>query len=152
MMVALADKIGARWEAAYPSVTGIAAGVVAYLYAPEHKWAIENIFVAIFTLGTVTAGFGLAIYTFLLTTESGFIGKTKRSIYYRHLLKYVLIATIASAILSIVSIPGMVVKDVPRPYSLHAIYIAVWAGVGGWTVGSLFRAGHLFSIFAREHH
>jgi hypothetical protein len=52
--------------------------------------ADRKLFVAVFTLGTVTAGFGFAIYTFLLTTDSGFIGIAKRSIYYRHMLIYVL--------------------------------------------------------------
>jgi hypothetical protein len=118
----------------------------------RQHWVTENLFVAIFTLGTVTAGFGLAIYTFLLTTESGFIGRAKNSVYYRHLLTYVLVGAILSAALSIVSVPGMIVKSVPAVNSLHALYIAIWAGFLGWTAAALFRAGHLFTIFAREHH
>src|ERR1700730_13561914 len=96
-MNTLVDKIGVRWEGYYPSLLGIVGAVVGYAIGPEalhaahvKQWAVENIFVAVFTLATVTAGFGLAIYTFLLTTESGFIGRTKRSIYYKNLLYYVL--------------------------------------------------------------
>jgi hypothetical protein len=105
-----------------------------------------------FTLETVAAGFGLTIYTFLLTTESGFIGRAKNSIYYKHLLTYVLLATIANAVASVVSIPGMVIKEPPHPQSLHALYVSIWGGTGGWAAAALLRAGHLFSIFAKEHH
>jgi hypothetical protein len=125
-------------------------GALHYVHVKE--WAVENIFVADFTLATVTAGFGLAIYTFLLTTESGFIGLAKRSIYYRHLLTYVLIATVLSAITALLSVPGMVVKEAPAPHSIHAVYVGVWSGLSVWTAAALFRAGHLFAIFAREHH
>src|SRR5256885_1346501 len=106
-MATLVDKIGARLEVFYPGLLGAVGAVVGYAYAPAwlnslhaKQGVIENIFVAVFILGTVTAGFGLAIYTFLLTTESGFIGRAKRSIYYRYLLTYVLGATVLSAILA----------------------------------------------------
>jgi hypothetical protein len=158
-MATITEKIGARWEVTYPILFAAAGVIVGYSYGPgwleaihTKQGVVENIFVAVFTLGTVTAGFGLAIYTFLLTTESGFIGRAKRSIYYRHLLTYVLMATVLSAVLAIVSIPGMVIKDAPHPHSLHAIYLAAWAGMLAWASAALFRAGHLFSIFAREHH
>ncbi|MGX9431757.1 hypothetical protein [Bradyrhizobium sp. LeoA1S1] len=158
-MNTLVDKIGVRWEEHYPSVFGIIGALVGFTLGPEalhyvhaKQWAMENIFVAVFTLATVTAGFGLAIYTFLLTTETGFIGRAKRSIYYRHLLTYVLIATVLSAVAALASVPGMVVKDAPEQYSFHAAYVGVWVGLSIWTAAALFRAGHLFSIFAREHH
>lgn len=158
-MTTLVDKIGVRWEAYYPSALGVISAILGYLFGPDalhfmhaKEWAIENIFVAVFTLGTVTAGFGLAIYTFLLTTESGFIGRMKKSIYYRHLLTYVLIATLLSAALALVSIPGMVIKSAPAHYSWHAVYVGFWAGLDIWTLGALVRAGRLFSVFARQHH
>lgn len=159
MVAAVVDRLGARWEHIYPGLCGVAGTAIGYLYGPSvlgyiesRHWVLENLFVAVFTIGTVTAGFGLAIYTFLLTTESGFIGRAKNSMYYRHLLTYVLVATILSAVLCIVSIVGMIVKTPPAPNSLHALYVAIWTGLLGWTAAALFRAGHLFAIFAREHH
>jgi hypothetical protein len=158
-MAILVDRIGLQWEALYPAIMGAGAGAIAYVFVPdwlhfmhERQWAIENIFVAIFTLGTVAAGFGLAIYTFLLTTESGFIGRTKNSIYYKHLLKFVLLATIANAILSATSIPGMVIKDVPSHHSILNLYVGIWGGISVWSAATMFRAIYIFSIFAREHH
>jgi hypothetical protein len=158
-MNTLVNKIGVRWEGYYPSVLGVISAIAGCVIGPDalhyihaKEWAVENLFVAVFTLTTVTAGFGLTIYTFLLTTESGFIGRAKRSIYYRHLLTYVLIATVLSAISALVSVPGMVVKEAPPPHSIHAVYIGVWSGLSIWTAAALYRAGHLFSIFAREHH
>jgi hypothetical protein len=158
-MTALTNKIGVHWENNYPVLSAIACALLGYFYGPDvlhfvhaSQWALENIFVAVFTLGTVTAGFGLAIYTFLLTTETGFIGRVKRSIYYRHLLTYVLIATAMSGLLAFLSIPGMVIKDAPEPHTVHAIYVGIWFGICAWTFAALIRAGHLFSVFAREHH
>jgi uncharacterized membrane protein len=106
---------------AYPALIGIACGILWYVFGPQlfqaihaKQGALENIFVVIFTLGTFAASFGLTIYTFLLTTESGFIGRAKKSIYYRHLLTYVLLATIANALVSFISMPGMVIKEPPH--------------------------------------
>jgi hypothetical protein len=64
----------------------------------------------------------------------------------------VLIGTILSAITAFVSIPGMVINESPAPHSLHTVYVGVWSGLSIWTAAALFRAGHLFGIFAREHH
>lgn len=158
-MSALGDRFGVKWEAYYPLTFGIVGGLLAYVIGPHtmqaiesRQWEIENLFVAVFTLGTVTAGFGFAIYTFLLTTDSGFIGIAKRSIYYRHILTYVLRGTFLSTVTAVLSIPGMLVKCAPEVGSFHAFYVAVWSGVSIWTGAALFRAGHLFSIFAAEHH
>lgn len=158
-MTTIVDRIHFHWERFYPLAASVVGLIVGYLYAPgwlhhlhAKDWAVENIFVAVFTIATVLAGFGLAIYTFLLTTESGFIGRAKRSVYYRQMLTYVVIAAALSAILAVVSIPGMVVKEAPEPYSLHALYIAIWSAMSWWTVAAVYRAGYLFSIFARHHH
>jgi hypothetical protein len=158
-MSTLVNRLGVQWERGYPLFSAAAGAAVGYMYGPgwlhhlhEKQWVIENIFVAVFTLATVTAGFGLAIYTFLLTTESGFIGRAKKSIYYRNLLTYVIVATAISAVLAVVSIPGMLIKESPDPHSAHALYVAVWTAVVCWNGAAIFRAGHLFSIFARQHH
>jgi hypothetical protein len=158
-MTTLVDRIALQWERVYPLAACAIGLVVGYLYAPawlDHlhakDWAIENIFVAIFTLATVTAGFGLAIYTFLLTTESGFIGRAKKSVYYRQMLTYVVIAAGLSSALALISIPGMIIKEAPQPHSLHAVYIALWLAASCWTAAAVYRAGYLFSIFARQHH
>jgi hypothetical protein len=153
-------RISRQWERIYPATFfGLAGAVAGYLYGPqvlcvihERQWSLENIFVAVFTLGTVAAGFGLTIYTFLLTTESCFIGMAKRSIHYKQMLTYVLCASSFSGLLSLVSIPGMVVKDAPEPYYVLSMYYALWGGLFIWTCSSLFRAAHIFSIFAREQH
>jgi hypothetical protein len=158
-MSVIVDRISLHWERGHPIVFGLAGFVTSYLYGAEalcwlhaKHWVIENIFVAVFTLGTVAAGFGLAIYTFLLTTETGFIGRAKKSMYYRNLLTYVLHAIIMSGGVAILSIPGMIINEAPQPYSLHALYVALWFGLLTAGCAALFRAGHLFSIFAREHH
>jgi hypothetical protein len=158
-MTTIVDRISLQWERLYPLVACALGLAVGYVYAPgwlhhlhEKDWAIENIFVAVFTLATVTAGFGLAIYTFLLTTESGFIGRAKKSIYYRQMLTYVVIAAALSATLALISIPGMIIKEAPQSHSPHAIYIALWLAALCWTSAAVYRAGYLFSIFARQHH
>ena len=158
-MTTIVDRISLQWERVYPLGACALGLVVGYVYTPgwlhhlhEKDWAIENIFVAVFTLATVTAGFGLAIYTFLLTTESGFIGRAKKSIYYRQMLTYVVIAAALSAALALISVPGMVIKEAPQSHSLHAVYIALWLAASCWTFAALYRAGYLFSIFARQHH
>jgi hypothetical protein len=158
-MTTLADRMALQWERVYP-LTAFGVGLaIGYFYVPgwlnalhARDWAIENIFVAIFTLATVIAGFGLTIYTFLLTTESGFIGRAKKSIYYRQMLTYVVIAAALSTVLAFASIPGMIIKEAPQPHSIYAAYVAIWLAITLWTVAAVYRAGYLFSIFARQHH
>lgn len=158
-MITIVERIAFQWERLYPPAAGLAGLAVGYLVLPgwlhhfhAKGWAIENGFVAVFTLATVMAGFGLAIYTFLLTTESGFIGRAKRSIYYKQMLTYVVVTAGLNAALAIISIPGMIVKEAPEPHSLYAVYAAIWMATTCWTLAAAYRAGYLFSIFARQHH
>ena len=158
-MTTLVDRIHFQWERVYPLVCGLVGLAVGFFFMPkwlhhihEKTWAIENVFVAAFTIATVMAGFGLAVYTFLLTTESGFIGRAKRSIYYKQMLTYVVTAAGLSALLAVISIPGMIVKEAPITSTIYCAYAALWSSSTCWTLAAGFRAGHIFSIFAREHH
>jgi hypothetical protein len=158
-MPSIANRASLYLERGYPLVIGAVGATVGYLFGPgllcgfnEKQWIVENIYVAVFTLGTVASGFGLTIYTFLLTTESGFIGRSKKSIYYRRLLIYLRKATLMSGTIAIVSIPGMVIKDVHYTYIFNNLYVSAWCGILTWTSALLFRVVHVFSILAKEHH
>jgi hypothetical protein len=67
-------------------------------------------------------------------------------------LTYVLLATALSGVLALVSAPLIVIKYVPVTLSFDGIYLALWSGVAACTTAALYRAGRLFSVFAREHH
>jgi hypothetical protein len=159
-MTTMTDWAWLQWERAYPTVLGVGAGAISLCYAPEilhtihaNNWSVENIYLAIFTIATVASGFTFTTYTFLLTTESGFIGRAKQSIYYRHMLTYVLRATILGGLLAAATVPLLVMKTVPASViSVDNLLVAVWWGLTIGTGAAFFRAAYLFGIFAHQHH
>jgi len=57
-MSALGDRFRVKWEAYYPLALGMVGGFLAYVVGPHamqaieaRQWDIENLFVAVFTLG-----------------------------------------------------------------------------------------------------
>lgn len=159
-MTTAVDWLWLQWERVYPTACGIAAGILAFCYGPKlgaafakNDWSVENLYLAVLTIATVASGFTFATYTFLLTTESGFIGRAKNSIYYRHMLTYVLRATILGGIVAVATIPFFITKLTPvNILSQSNLLIAFWAALTVGTIAAFYRAAYLFAIFARQHH
>lgn len=159
-MATLVDVVGARWEANYPLALGCAGSVMALAFAPQflnyifdNKWDVGVLFSSVFDLAAVATAFSFTFYAFIVTADGGFIGRMKRSIYYKALLRFTIVATILGGILVIASIPLMIVKPIPASsWSISCFAVAVWFGLVAATSAAFFRAARLFAIFASQHH
>lgn len=159
-MTTVANWFWLQWERTYPTIFGMGGAVLCLFYAPkffhlakDSNWSVENIYLAVLTISTVASGFTFTTYTFLLTTESGFIGRAKNSIYYRQMLTYVLRATVLGALVAIATVPLFVMKTISADFwSRDNLIIAIWCGLTIGTATAFYRAAYLFAIFARQHH
>ena len=159
-MTTITDWIWLQWERIYPTASGFTAVVAAFAYGPKmigmfdgHNWSIENLYLAILTVATVASGFTFTTYTFLLTAESGFIGRAKRSIYYRNMLAYVLRATILGGVVTVATVPLFIARLAPTEiWSQGNLLLSLWCGLTVGTAAAFYRAAYLFAIFARQHH
>jgi hypothetical protein len=155
---ALTGRIGLAWETFFPFVSGLISGVVVYFWGPRgfsylatKEYAHESIYSSVFDITSIATAFLLTFFTFVITTDRGFIGRAKGTRPYRLLLAYTLRALALGVALIVLSVPMMVVEPCPVSRADPALYaVAIWAGLSVWTLAAFVRAAHLFSIFAVE--
>lgn len=118
--------------------------------ASEREWAADTVYSATFDVATVLTAFLFAFYTFVLTQESGFIGRMKRTAAYRGLLRFTTGAMGLGVVLVVSSIPMMIINPQPKtPDDPTIIFVACWAGLAAWSFAAFLRAALVFGIFAR---
>lgn len=154
------DHLGLVWERSYPSALG-ALGLVsaliwapdAYAYMEERHWLVENIYLCVFEVSLVFTAFCVTFYTFLITAESGFISRIRKSLYFRNLLTHIVRALLFGGLLTVFSTPMLVVVPAAASENPAAtLAIALWFGLAVTTVAAFVRAARLFAIVAAEQH
>src|SRR5262245_16937511 len=141
-MATIAARIEARIEANYPAIFGIASGVLALAYAPDFfaliadkRWKIEAVYSSVFNFSGISTAFLFAFYTFVAVTERGFLGQARTSRYFRLTMKYAVRAIILGFLLTIVSIPMMIIEPSPKEWSGLPYYaVAAWLALTGWAI------------------
>jgi hypothetical protein len=155
-MASLANQISLRWETWYPAVFGAAAGAAAYVYGPamfadlhSRGWAEMKIYDSAFDVVVVTTPFLFTVYSFVITTERGFIGRMRSSIYFAALIRYAVTAIWLGAVLTVATIPLQIAALKPVAGDHWSIVaFAIWAVLAVATFAALFRAARLFIVFA----
>lgn len=159
-MTAALDRIHLVFEANYPMIFGGIAAAAALAYAPqaisvftENEWKIDSIYSAVFDVSAITTPFLFTFYSFVATAERGFIGRMRASVYYRMLMQYTVRALLLGGLLTLLSIPVMVIE--PKPATLGEashLLLVIWLGLAVWTLSAFVRAAYIFSVFARNQH
>lgn len=158
-MTSVLGKFGAIRERNLPLVVGIIACVCTYLfchhaftYLLEREMSYQNIYSAVFDVSAIFTAFLLTFFTFVITTERGFIARSRGTRPYAMLLVFTRRAMALGLVLTIFSIPMMVVEPAPTDQAAPAtIAVAIWVGWTTWTSAAFLRAANLFLIFAKEH-
>lgn len=156
-MATIGDRVQKIIEDTYPLVAGMLAGGLALAVVPriyyivqEHDLKIDQAYSGVFGLTTVLTGFLFTFYSFVITTDHGFIGKARSSIYLKRTVTFTITALVAGAIAALGSLPMMVWQPgLDEP--LAQVAFAVWAGVATWALLAFERAARLFIIFTRRH-
>jgi hypothetical protein len=155
-MATVVDKIARRIEDHYPHGIGMAAGTAMLIYGPRviacataSGWQLDQLYGAIFNLSTVFTGFLFTFYTFVVTTDRGFLGKAKHSLYFKRANGFTILAIVAGFILCVLSVP-MLVRP-PAPTGPGLAFLSIWVAVAFWALLAFERATRVFIIFVSRH-
>lgn len=153
-MATLADRAGKAFEDLYPHLTAIAIGAACYLngqpfaaFVTQHQLKIDQAYTGIFGISTVLTGFLFTFYSFVLTTEHGFIGRARTSYFLRRTTVFTVTALVAGATAALASMILLVWQ--PRlAWTVGGIAFAFWAAIAVWSLLCFERACRLFMIFS----
>lgn len=140
------------WEQIYPFVLGLLAAVAwiifgadVVVYAGHHNWHLDQLYTAVFAFLAVTTGFLATFYCTIQCMSEGFIQRICNTRTLSGFLAFTKHAIIIGFIMSLVSIPMMVVTPLPTTsFSLGSLIVAVWLGVAVYAVASFYRVASLF--------
>lgn len=158
-MATIADRFVANVEASYPMLLGAIGAAASFVYAPDAiahmiaaKWSVGAVYSSVFNVAAITTPFLFTFYSFVVTTDRGFIGRAKGSVYYAATVRFTVWALIFGAALTLASIPMIVIEPKPSGISEWSnLALAAWVGFAIWTFGAFVRAAFLFSIFVQQH-
>lgn len=157
-MATTIDRIHFALEANYPAILAAVSAVGAFVYAPQaiqaiqsHGWKLDSVYSSVFDVSAITTPFLFTFYSFVATTERGFIGRMKASIYYKLMMQYTVRALLLGGFLTLASIPMMIIEPAPTTTGGADHWLLVlWIGLAVWTLSSFARAAYIFSVFARN--
>ena len=155
-MATLTDRLLNRWELHHPAILSTATFAVAlwkgprsYALVDTSKLHIDQLYTCMFTYATVITAFLLTFYTFIITGDRGFLPAARESLYFKRTISYTLRAIIFGALLSVVTVPLLIVQPVPKAGETWMIYAAAWFGLTTWATASFIRSSWLFVVFTR---
>jgi hypothetical protein len=140
------------WEQIYPFVLGLIAaaawmifGSNVVCYAQQHNWHLDQLYTAVFAFLAITTGFLATFYCTIQCMSEGFIQRIRNTQTLNGFLAFTKHAIIIGFIVSIVSVPMMVVTPMPiTSFSWSAVIVALWLGVAVYAVASFYRVASLF--------
>lgn len=150
--------VEARLEQAFPFAVGAIASVLCLAWGDEAigamdgaGWNVGAIYSSVFDVSAIFTPFAFTFFTLFVTTDRGFIGKAKGTLPYKRTVEYTLTAMLLGGLLTVTSIPMLIVVPKPTDFSLALLAVSAWLGLTTWTAAAFARAAYIFSIFAREH-
>lgn len=156
-MATVGDRIEKAFEDLYPHLIGAGVGLLSLTLSDDiassikaYSLKIDQAYSGVFGLVTVLTGFLFTFFTFIVTTDHGFIGKARSSIYLRRANAFTITALISGATAALCSL-AMMVWQPNLSWLPGLIAFAVWVGVSVWSVLAFERAARLFIVFARRH-
>lgn len=155
-MATAGDKARKIYEDIYPHGAALLVGAACYLngdalarFVERHQLKVDEAYTGIFGIATVLTGFLFTFYSFVLTTEHGFIGRARTSYYLRRTTIFTVTALVAGAASAIASLTILVWQP-GIASSAGGIAFAVWAAVSVWSLLCFERACRLFMIFSTQ--
>lgn len=156
-MATLLDRANKLVEDVYPHAVGLAsAGVAIWLggciarAVLAHGLKLDQAYSGVFGLSSVLAGFLFTFYSFVLTTDRGFLGKARSSIYLRRTSTFTVTALIAGTLAALASLPMMTWQP-PLTSTMAQTAFGIWLGTSIWAILAFERAARLFIIFCNRH-
>lgn len=158
-MTSLIDHISFHWEGWYPAALGVVAGVTAFALGPDlfafleaKGWKGGQLYDSVFDIACVTTPFLFTFYSFVVTTERGFIARARNSRYFRDCVRFTMWAIALGAILTVATVPMQIAEiKAVKGNEYTTVAFALWVALAVATFAAFYRAAHLFVIFAANH-
>lgn len=144
------------WEHAYPAVFGAVTAVACLFWgyklvgiAVDRNWHLDQIYSAALALVAITTGFLATFYGTIQSMTTGFIQQIRQTSKFRLFLAYVRQAIVIGFVVSVFTVPALVVQPMPGPtVSQETIWSALWLGSVVWALASFYRVASLmFFVF-----
>lgn len=156
-MATRTDRALKRWEIHHPMILSAGTlgavlwyGPEVFAYAELQQWHIDQLYTCVFTYSTVLTAFLFTFYTFIITGDRGFLTAARETIYFKQTIGYTMKAIMTGAVLSLASVPMLIVQPTPIAGDPWMAYAALWAALTVWSVASFVRAARLFAVFTNR--
>lgn len=152
----MAKNAAHRWEKWHPPALAAATTTALWLWgfplaqqAVERQWKVDELYTAVFNIAGIYTAFLFTFYSFIATTDRGFIGRSKDSRYYRQTVNYTISALVLGGALCVLTLPILVIEPDLRSHAGRVV-ASSWVGLSVWASAAFVRAAYLFTIFARS--
>lgn len=147
-------SLGRRFEEFAPLVAGSLTCFMLLIFTPAmFSWAgvnekpIDRIFSGAFDLFCVFTAFLFTFYSFVVSSEKGFLSAVKKTEYFRRLKIYTFKAVVLGAIMVLFSYVMMVFSPEPVLYFTTSYFaVAAWGFGFSFSFISFVRSAYIFSI------
>lgn len=117
---------------------------VVHRFAPG-GWKAEGLYSAVFNWAAIQTGFAFGVYGFVLAKSEGFVGALSATVAMKRFIGYVKSANIAGFILTIFSIPLLIVNpNLAAPSHSTYGFVALWFSLFVWAFMSFLRIAYTF--------
>lgn len=139
------ERQGPKTLVAVAGVSFVIWGNVFFEKAVAEKWAIDSLYSAIFDVSSIVCAFLFSFLIFIKTTENRFLSSFRQDRLYGVMTRDFLASIFSSFILTVVTIPLIVV--VPKPELLMNVWflvVLIWFCLVGYVIACTFRSGYQF--------
>ncbi|WP_099556609.1 hypothetical protein [Hartmannibacter diazotrophicus] len=113
----------------------------------EHDLSIEALYSAVFDWASIQTGFLFGIFGFIASKGDGFIGEIRNSMPMKHFIKYTKWAIYIGFILTITSMPLIVLDKKAADIDDTWFYIiALWFSMFVWAFLAFARTAYIFGV------
>lgn len=114
----------------------------------EDKWQSDGLYSAIFDWSAIQTGFAFGVYGFVIGKTDGFVAKLKNTTAMNRFVNYIKRANMTGFLLTLGSIPLIVVNPSVSTSFAAYLVVAVWFSVFVWSFMSFLRLAYNFGIIA----
>lgn len=117
----------------------------------ENGWKAEGLYGAVFNWAAIQTGFAFGVYGFVVGKTGGFIEAVRETVAMRRFLHYVKAANVLGFVLTVLSIPLLVINpDLKTPSTAAYVIASAWFSLFVWAFVTFLRIaytfGHLSSV------
>ena len=114
----------------------------------ENKWQSDSLYSAIFDWSAIQTGFAFGVYGFVIGKTDGFVEKLRNTAAMNRFIVYIKRANLTGFLLTLASIPLIVVNPTVSESFYSYLVVAIWFSVFVWSFMSFLRLAYNFGIIA----